>query len=717
VSGSPGPSPACPKQEKRAFTGCTRAIRRYDGADQTSGGVFLGVELGPRSRVLAASCLLSCALVAAGVPGALAAESASYGPVRADETLWSVARRVNAELRAGTTAQVAWALYRANPQAFDGAPTRLRAGVTLSVPAAEAVRTTPHREAYAAITGAPPAPEATAIVPAPAPPVIEDLELQPALKAGERQWLGIVGSGFRPGATLEFRDLARARSFTGRRPASVRPDRIEYAGRFGRETSAWEVVVRNPDGARSGPMEFDAGEGVMLVLEPRGSAVEQAPTVIALAQPSAEAEAAAAPASAPFRASAEQQQLAGMLRGNPAPEEVYAYLAALEGSYAGDVDFDYPLGVSALDSGRPSDAVLILQRAVASRPAFSGARMELARAYYASGDNESARREFTTLQGEQPPEEAARVIAEYLAAIDQRAAAYQRQRTAFLELGFGYDSNANGGPDIQSFLISGIPVALDSRNQSTGSGYYGATLGGSYNHPFAPGWRLIGQGQAGYRQTPEVPFLNSQLLRAALGLEWAPGRLAVALTPSVTRSALDTEENSLTWALDGGGTYTVSGAAFSLNARYAQVRYAPGLEIQDVDSTALGGGTQTLLPGLPVMAAAAFTAGRDEPVLAGSPFGRDVLGSRLALIADFGRGHAALFSAGVLEADYDGQFLPGQPRDDEQVNATLAYQWSGWKPLGWTLRGQAAWIDNRSTVPLFDYERLDAGVSVRREFR
>src|SRR5260370_639758 len=83
------------------------------------------------------------------------------------------------------------------------------------------------------------------------------------------------------------------------------------------------------------------------------------------------------------------------------------------------------------------------QRAVASRPKCSGARMELARAYYAVGDNESARREVTTLQAEAPPPEAARAIAEYLDAIDRRAAAYQRQMAAYVALAGGYDSNVN----------------------------------------------------------------------------------------------------------------------------------------------------------------------------------------------------------------------------------------------------------------------------------
>ena len=44
--------------------------------------------------------------------------------------------------------------------------------------------------------------------------------------------------------------------------------------------------------------------------------------------------------------------------------------------------FDYLLGVAALDNGYISEAIFSLRRAIAVEPGFSGARMELARAYF-----------------------------------------------------------------------------------------------------------------------------------------------------------------------------------------------------------------------------------------------------------------------------------------------------------------------------------------------
>ncbi len=56
-------------------------------------------------------------------------------------------------------------------------------------------------------------------------------------------------------------------------------------------------------------------------------------------------------------------------------KDAYELLRAYETELTGNPYFDYLLGVTALDSGLTSEAILSLQRAVASAPQFSGARM------------------------------------------------------------------------------------------------------------------------------------------------------------------------------------------------------------------------------------------------------------------------------------------------------------------------------------------------------
>jgi hypothetical protein len=166
--------------------------------------------------------------------------------------------------------------------------------------------------------------------------------------------------------------------------------------------------------------------------------------------------------------------------------------------------------------------------------------------------------------------------------------------------------------------------------------------------------------------------------------------------------------------MDLAGTWHRERAQWSLNLRASQTRHADGLEILDVD---------TLITGVAVQYAAAprtklvtvLTFGTDDAVEAGSPYGRDLFGGRVGAIFEFGRGHALVASLASVSSSYDGTF-PGN-RDDDQLGATLGYEWGRWRVRGWTVRTQLNYVDNRSTVALYDYDRLDAGVSVRKEFR
>ncbi|MGH8029677.1 MAG: tetratricopeptide repeat protein, partial [Arenimonas sp.] len=443
-------------------------------------------------------------------------------------------------------------------------------------------------------------------------------------------------------------------------------------------------------------------------------AAPTAPAVIAAAPVAVERPVVTTPtAAAAFAGSAEQASAAAMAKASRSADEVYQFLQPLEDRYAGDVDYDYRLGTSAFDSGRYSQAIFVLQRAVATRPGFDGARMELARAYFAQGDNESARREFAALDKANPPPDARRAIAEYLAAIDQRATAYESKLGGHAEFGTGYDSNANGAPSIQNF----IGFQLDSRNQATASSYYSVGVGGLVSHPFAPGWRLLGTGNAGYRGNPDATFVDSQVLRLAGAVEWRPSEYEFSLQPNFALAMLDGEDNHQVIGVDLAGTRHFEQAQVSLNIRSGQTRYADGLETLDVDTLVYGVAGRYTSRSMPRMQyVGALTLGTDDAVEDGSPFGRDLTGVRAGVIVDFGGGHALLASIATLTAAYDGVFF-GQDRDDDQLAGTLGYEWGGWRAVGWTVRGQLNYVDNSSSVALYDYDRIDAGLSIRKEFK
>ena len=99
-------------------------------------------------------------------------------------------------------------------------------------------------------------------------------------------------------------------------------------------------------------------------------------------------------------------------------DQAFGLLSASELQLAGNPYFDYLLGVAALDTGRLSEAVFSLRRALAVQPSFSGARLELARAYFESDNRALARPIFVGLLDEAPPPDVRVVIQQYIDAID-----------------------------------------------------------------------------------------------------------------------------------------------------------------------------------------------------------------------------------------------------------------------------------------------------------
>lgn len=72
-------------------------------------------------------------------PGEAAYAGERYGPVRRQQTLWSIAESVRPDPSI-TMDQMQLAIYRANPQAFEGSINRMRAGVILTIPSASEIR-------------------------------------------------------------------------------------------------------------------------------------------------------------------------------------------------------------------------------------------------------------------------------------------------------------------------------------------------------------------------------------------------------------------------------------------------------------------------------------------------------------------------------------------------------------------------------------------------
>lgn len=393
----------------------------------------------------------------------------------------------------------------------------------------------------------------------------------------------------------------------------------------------------------------------------------------------------------------------------------YELLAAERARLAGQMRFDYILGLAAIESDRAAEALAPLRRVIAARPDFFAARLELAAALNSLGDSEAARAEYDALLALDPPDYVRSVIGQRISRMPLTPRRLAAKFTA--ESMAGYDSNANGSTTDDAFQ----GILLDPRQQATASGFL--QFGAAAEQPWqlTANTRLSARAAVSHRANPDADFVDQTITLAQLSLT---SRFAGAEWSA-------TVDNFMSW-LDGERFRSSSGLELGLAlprwrnwelagvVRGSVLTYEPlPLRWLDVDRV-FGGvalsrheiGTHRLRVG------GALLGGQDRARNAGSPYSNDRYGGRL--FADAAVTSRITVSAEVayLVSDFfDGGGFFGIDRLDRLKAAALAVQWRDVPARGWIIGPQVVFTENESNASLFRYQRVETALYARYEFR
>ena len=392
---------------------------------------------------------------------------------------------------------------------------------------------------------------------------------------------------------------------------------------------------------------------------------------------------------------------------------ILSRLLDVEESYAGDPDYDYALGVMQMETGRPQDALFPLLRASRAKPNGLGIRLDLGRAYFETGENESARRVFEELRGKNPPPRAAEVIDSYLKAIERRAARYEPRLVAVISLDAGHDSNANSASDLQSFA----GFLLDSASRSSKSAYAALTAKADYALPITPRWRWLLSGEAGtrnYFDTDATQFTTQQG-GVNTGLSYRRGNWELSSRVGAALLYVDGEQNSQVLQWTGGWNWRANPFwNYRSSAKIGTVRYEDVLSVRDVDQWVLSGGAGRRFNlafgsefGLDLI------VGGDDAVETTSPNSRDLTGLGLNGVVQLAPRWRMQMNSNLVTAEYDGKFF-GLARKDVQWSTVLGLQFTDNRWQKWTLGMTAGYVENQSDIDLFEYDRLDLAIHLSR---
>ena len=225
------------------------------------------------------------------------------------------------------------------------------------------------------------------------------------------------------------------------------------------------------------------------------------------------------------------------------PKQAYMILVARQDQLSGNVEFDYLLGVAALDSGKIDESIIAFERVLQVDPKNAGARMDLARAYFNAGAMDLAQANFLELKESNPPAAALIAIDKYLVAIRQRRTQTVNVFSAWGETGLGYDSNITGVPTdftsavASAFNITGISPTGNSIKRK--APYLAAAVGVDYAYALRAGWAAFVGGEARGRAYRRESDFNSISGEARFGALWASGSQQLRLTGGYNRFSQD----------------------------------------------------------------------------------------------------------------------------------------------------------------------------------
>jgi hypothetical protein len=382
-------------------------------------------------------------------------------------------------------------------------------------------------------------------------------------------------------------------------------------------------------------------------------------------------------------------------------------------------EFDLWCGVAAVDIGRSGEGVLALERYVLQFPDDARAHLELARAYFYAGDDVRSREEFEAVAKGNPPAEVRAGIDRYLAALAEREARYRGRRLAFVELGGGYDSNANAGVAQAEIGLPVLgPVIVDPFGVQQASGFGWLAAGAEIDHPVSAGLTVrasIYGGGTFYGSASEFDLAN---YGASLAASYRAARDEYSLAYAHGEITLDGSRYRWTDGLGAEWRRQLSElSSFALAPQYAHIRYSGDNVPRNADLTALSASYRQvwLRRWQPVLNATLFYG--DEHNREGrGDLGRSIVGASLDVTVSPSAFWAINAGAAYAQSDYDAPIpLLDVTRRDRNAGASLGAIYLVNPKL--SVRAEYRYARNSSNIELYEYTRHVGVLKVRYDFK
>ena len=401
-------------------------------------------------------------------------------------------------------------------------------------------------------------------------------------------------------------------------------------------------------------------------------------------------------------------------------QAAYALLAPHEFEYAGNPKFDLMFGYAALETGNVSIASLAFERVLAVEPNNPEARLHLARAYYALNDPTQAQHEFESLLAANPPQSIRETIGQYMSVLQQRQTPKKLQLSAYLEGTGGYDSNVTGAPARSAINIPIDPGQLQLPQSAVEKGSPYASISGGANLAYAIRPDLVAYAGADLqsRLPPDVAELDYIYLGGRTGISKQFDNQTVRAGFNGSHFILNGDPFR-----DSAGAELEYRRAFdnrlqaSVVGGFTAYRHVPTSSVgEDYNLySASASAVKVLGASGNHLISLAFDYGNEDDLHSRADGNRNYFGPRLSGQSQLAEKINVFGSVGYQYSDFDrGNTVFLTERTDKQWNLSAGLNYLVTPTF--VIRPTVTWLDQSSNIPLYDYSRWTASVTLHVDF-
>ena len=426
------------------------------------------------------------------------------------------------------------------------------------------------------------------------------------------------------------------------------------------------------------------------------------------------------------------------------PEAAFMELQALAEERADDVEFDFLYGYAASLSLHYQEALVAFDRVLSINASHVGARIQSARALYALGAFDLAKTEFKRALELDLSESLKTDIQQLLQQIDATQAKQKQYVSGYLEHQIGHDSNVasaiGSSEGYQSALLNTYPVFRDLGMQAsppTGNSVlqsapfqgWNAGLQGSFR--YQPGQTFYANTEVQRRNYyASAQAFNATSLSFSGGSVWEQSDSSVRLGLNLTQffqegeSTTDpkTTNNKLSLGLLAEYRPTLSGELLpAFSAGYSKNELA-SFRAQETEQTQANASLMWKnLHNDRQFVRMSYQYAQDTAVAPLETYNPSKVTQGLRL---FGQTNGPLradlfFGLGWSLRDDSASFGRGQQNVEFGQDTLTDWVFGAQMGLGadWSIKGQYMVSENRSNIPLFEFQRREISVFIRRDFR